>query len=203
MSPRVFVAALLLLGACAPRLGSIALPDPAPRADLAAGDVDAVNPVAATAERPSERRVEVALFVDARRAKPVAEVRDSGDRQVALLESAEPVTIWLRRGIAQELATEGIASVERETEAGAPWRLEGRLREAFATERAGAEAHVSFHAMLRCVRHGEILLSRTYSGTGLLSAETDEAPGAALALALHQAALDLARDVARLPDCAR
>jgi hypothetical protein len=209
MSPRPLLLVALLASACAPRMRAIALPyptrpAPAPSAALAsAPDAGAVEPVAATAELASDRRIEVALFVDGRRARPVAQVRDSGDRQVELIEADEPVEAWLRRGIEQELGAAGLDAVDREADTGAPRRLEGRLREAFATERDGTRADVSFHVLLRCMLHGEVLLSRTYSGAGVLPDGADGAPGEALGIALAQAARDLARDVARVPDCAR
>ncbi len=200
MPPRSSLVLFVLFYGCAPRLREIALPYPAGPVGT---DAQGVVPAAASAPLQSSRLVEVDLFVDGRRLHPVAETRDRSDRQTALIETKEPVGLWLRRGIEYELARAGIESVAREASPGAPLCLEGRVREAFASERFVTEARVSFHALLRCTEHGEVLLSRTYSGSAVLPEDVQGVQGEALGRALEQAARDLAGDVALAPACPR
>ncbi len=201
-----FVAAWLLqlaLSACGARTRSIALDYPPE-----AGSRHAL-PVAAVAPGKEAALVSVELFHDARRYPPVGETRTRWDRHTGMIESEQPVSAWVKRGIEFELERLGVPLAHGEgagidqPPATPALRLEGRIREAFASQRFFIEARVYLYAWLRCSVHGEILLARTYEGNALIEEEERERHGEALGRALEQAAGKLAADVRNAGRCPR
>ncbi len=195
-----FLAVLLLQLAsagCGAHMRSIALVYPPEASALLA------SPVAAVAPGKEAALVSVELFEDARRFPPVGETRTRWDRNIAMIESEEPVSAWFKRGIEFELERLGVPVATEEISGTAALRLEGRIREAFASQRFFTEARVSLYAKLRCSFHGELLLARTYEGHVLIGEEERERHAEALSRALEQAARKLAQDVRGVARCPR
>ncbi len=187
------VGLVLLAGGCAfgDRTVTLAYPPPAREGGVA---------VAAPAAPPLQTAVVLQRFADQRRRTntfSVGEVRNAWGIPTAEVVADSDVIEWVMRGIAAELAANGVRALRPGDPSGPDMPvLAGDLLTVYATAVFAYDGKVIFSVTLRQAERE--VLQKQYTGSGgagVVWAATAESYGESLSVALQDAARQLATDV--------